>query len=359
MLIYVDKKKEKQKRIKLLFLILFCLFFITINLWQFNLSLNHTKQSLTDYQSIKHLNSWYNNADIVYLFTNNKNNTAAIIIPKTFNQENATTIALALSKLAQQKYNISLASNISENDSLINLIKVFLPQAKFNFTTNAPDIIIANDTENAASHIIKNKLFPRALNYKHTKKIQEIPGFKNFIKNTFPPLSSPKNTLEQESKNLQSFITTHEQVLKDFIFLNKEPSFTNQNFFLQNIRLCLKTKEDNLSCALDTTVSLKQNIIKAKAELGKETSINKVYLLTSDMKTKPQPDIQFNEDEGLRFVYQNRSALLLPEDIKLLDTPLKAFYILKERTGINPMFSTLDMHFYKFKIKEITYDENL
>lgn len=359
MLIYVDKKKEKQKKIRKLLLILFILFFIIINLWQFNLSLNHAKQSLTDYQLIKHLNSWYNNADIVYLFTGNKNKTAAIIIPKTFNQENATTIALALSKISQQKYNIILASNMSKNDSLMNLIKVFLPQAEFNSSANAPDIIIANNIENAVPHIIKNKLFPHALNYKHTKKIQELPALKNFIKNTFPPMPLPKNTLEQESKNLQSFITTHKQVLKDFIFLNKEPPFTNQNLFLQNIRLCLKTKENNLSCALDTTVSLRQNITKAKAGLGKENSINKVYFLTSDMKTTPQPDIRFDEDEGLRFVYQNRNALLLPEDIKLLDNPLEAFYILKEKTGINPLFNTPDMYFYKIKLKEITYDENI
>ena len=359
MLIYVDKKKERQKKIRRLLLILFGLFFITLNLWQFNSSLNHTKQSLTDYQSIKHLNPWYNSADIVYLFTDKKNNTAALIIPETFNQENATTIALALSKLPQQKYNIILAPNISENDSLIELVKVFLPQAEFNSTTNAPDIIIANDTENAAQHIIKNKLFPRALNYKHTKKIQEFPALKNFIKNTFPPSPLPQNTLEQDSKNLQSFITTHKQSLKDFIFLNKEPSFTNQNLFLQNIRLCLKTKENNLSCALDATVSLKQNIINAKVDLATEDSINKAYFLTSDMETTSQPDIRFDEDEGLRFVYQNRNALLLPEDIKLLDNPLKAFYILKEKVGINPLFNTPDMHFYKFKIKEISYDQDI
>jgi hypothetical protein len=359
MLIYVDKKKERQKKIRRLLLILFSLFFITLNLWQFNTSLNHSDQSLTDYQSIKHLNLWYNNADIVYLFTDKKNNTAALIIPETFNQENATTIALALSKLPQQKYNIILAPNISENDSLRNLIKIFLPQAEFNSTANAPDVIIANDTKIAAQHIIKNKLFPRTLNYKHTKKIQEIPALKNFIKNTFPPLPLPQNTLEQESQNLQSFISTHERILKDFVFLDKEPPFTSQNLFLQNIRLCLKTKENNLSCALDTTVSLKQNIINAKADLPKEDTINKVYLLTSDMKTTPQTTTRFNKDEGLRFVYQSRNALLLPEDMKLLDNPLKAFYILKEKTGINPLFDAPDMYFYKIKIKEITHDEDI
>ena len=359
MLIYVDKKKEKQKKIRRLLLILFSLFFILINIWQFNLSLNRSDQSLTDYKSIKHLNLWYNNADIVYLFTSNKKNAAAIIIPENFNKENALSSALALSKLPQRKYNILLTPNLKEKDSLIKLIKIFIPAAEFNTNDNTPDIIIANNVESVAPHIIKNKLLLHTLNYKHTKKIQDFPAVKNFIQSTFPPKNPPQNILEQDNKNLQSFILAHEQALKDFIFTDKEPQFVDQNFFLQNIRLCLKTKENNLSCALDTTTSLKQNIADAKASLPEEDTIIKAYLLTSDMQISSAENTPLTDDEGLRFVYQNRSANLFPEDIKLLDNNSKAFYILKEKAGINPLFETPDMYFYKFKIKEILYDKDI
>lgn len=359
MLIYVDKKKEKQKKIRKLIFILFSLFFILINIWQFNLSLNRSNQSLTDYKSIKHLNSWYNHADVVYLFISNKKNTVAIIIPEIFNKENALSTALALSKLPQKKYNILISPEITVKEDLINLTKIFLPAAELNTSDNTPDIIITSNIENAAPYIIKNKLFLRTLNYKHTKKIQDFPAVKNFIQNTFPPANPPQNILEQDNENLQSFVSTHKQALEDFIFADKEPQFIDQNFFLQNIRLCLKTKENNLSCALDTTTSFKQNLINAKASLPKKDTIIKVYLLTSDMEISPDTGTPFKAIDGLRFVYKNRNALLFPEDIKLLDNAQKAFYILKEKAGINPLFNAPDMYFYKFKIKEISYDKDI
>lgn len=359
MLIYVDKKKEKQKKIRKLLIILFCLFLLLINLWQFNLSLNSADKSLTDYTTITHLNSWYKNAGIVYLFSSNKNKNIAVLIPEKFNRENALSTALALSRLPQKKYTVHIAPHIKEKDDLEELSKIFLPQAKFDSTSASPNIIITNNIDDATAHITEYKLFPHTINYKHAEKIQDMPALKTFLQNVFPEPPLPQNILEQDSRNIQSFISSHKQTLKNLIFLGKEPQFTDQNLFLKNIRLCLKSKQNRFSCALDKTTSFKQNLIDAKAAFEDEDSITTAYLLTSDIEIAASPNLQLNEDEGLRFVYNNRHAILFPDDIKLLGTPLQALYTLKEKAGLNPLFETADMHFYKFKIKEIDNDKDL
>ena len=192
MLIYVDKKKEKQKKRRRICLILFCLFLIVINVFQFKTAQQHSLQSLTTYSSIKHLSPWFNKANTVHLLiSQTKNNYSVLCIPTQLNRENTITTALALSKLPQKKYQIYLAQDITEKKLLTQLINLLHPSATITTYLNEAHMLITTDYQTASSFISNKKLFPTTLNYKHAQKLLNKAEIKQFIKQNFPSIPTP------------------------------------------------------------------------------------------------------------------------------------------------------------------------
>jgi hypothetical protein len=121
----------------------------------------------------------------------------------------------------------------------------------------------------------------------------------------------------------------------------------------------LQSKDENIVCSLSEDVSLKENLHKLLKEVPSEIDWNRFYLLTSDEEISSSKFLSLEQDEGVYFYYQGLDAFLLPEDIKKLDNIAQVFYLLKEKAGLNPLFEAPDMKFYKFKIREVTIDEEI
>lgn len=360
MLLYVDKKKEKQKKIRRCLLVLFCIFFLSINIFQFRQSLQYSKQSLVTYVSIKHLASWFRQADVVYLLKSvTGGHNAVIIVPHHLNRENVLTIASALSKLQQRQYKVFVSHKIENVKIIKGLVSLFYPQVVFVDKIEAANLLISTEFQEVKSYIFSQHLYPMVLNFKHTNRIQQNGRLMRFIDEHFVSVQQPQSELEKEAFALQQFIDDYGDDLRRFVFNHTEPQFASQNFFLQNIRVCLQSKDENIVCSLSEDVSLKENLHKLLKEVPSEIDWNRFYLLTSDEEISSSKFLSLEQDEGVYFYYQGLDAFLLPEDIKKLDNIAQVFYLLKEKAGLNPLFEAPDMKFYKFKIREVTIDEEI
>lgn len=360
MLLYVDKKKERQKKVRRYLFVFFCLFFLLINVFQYQQSLRHTTQSLVSYESIRHSVPWFSSADVVYLFSSAANkDRATIVIPNQLNRENAQTLALALSKLSSRKYKVFVSSLLGDKSFIRKMVLLFYSKAVFVDTIDLADLLISSDFEEINSYILTQSLYPKVLNFKHAHKIMNNDLLAQFINKHFEQPLEPQNELEQEAFSLQQFIDDYSKDLQQFIVNHKEPKFAAQGFFLQNIRFCLSDESSKFVCSLATDVSLKENIKNAERRLPPKARVQKGYLLTSNKIINPVKENELAQDEGVYFYYQGIEAILLPDDIKKLDNIADVFYLLKERAGLNPVFEAVDMKFYKFKIREVTIDEKI
>jgi len=354
MLIYVDKKKEKQKKIKIISLILCGIFIVLLNIKYYYSSQNSNTQSLTSYQTLKHSNPWYNQSSPIYLFSSKQNpNQNILIIPSELTRENATTIAFILSKLPYSQYSLNLTTEVPNKKTIRNITEKVIT-----ISNTAPsNITITTDLSNVEDIINDENLYPSISNYKKAQKTLNNSPLNEILNDIFPLPIPVEDDIKKEQQNLKSFSKDNLKYLKRLILKQKEPPFTKQYLFLQNVRLCLKSK-DKISCSTSTRNSLKKNLAIALQKLKKDTP-HKLLLWTSDFPLDDQSFKELKSDEGIYFKSQNRESFLLPQDINTLTNQKDIIYILKQKVGLNPQYTTPDMKFYKFKITEVDLDDNI
>ena len=357
MLIFVDKKKEKQRKIKILCIFFGAIFLLIANILHFQEALFHNAEKLTDYHSHKISNNWYNKADVIYLLTSHNNQqTKVILLPSNFNRENATTLALAFSKLPQKETHIHFTDEISNQKDIKNLASLFLPITSKHSAEQ--QLLISSDFEKVEKDIQQNHLYPLVLNYKHAQKLTHLNKLTQQLDELFPPVPIPQNKLEENKINIQKFAAENLPTIKNIIFHNQTPSFALQNIFSGNIRFCLKSESNN-KCNFSTHNSFARNLQKTADKFSLQDIPQKLILLTDDMPISTEDYQNIASDEGLHFIFNNHKTFLFPEEIISLADKQKALYILKEKAGLNPEYQSDDMKLYKFKTLEIDLDDNI
>jgi hypothetical protein len=360
MLLYVDKKKEKQQRIKRIVIVFLCILFLLLNILQFYRSLHQAEQQLSSYTSVRHLSQWFEDTDVVYVFKSMLGKQYAIVkIPARLNRENMTTVAYALSGILTESRHIHLSCGVSQRPVLEQLIFFLQPKAVFVPTKENADVIITGDDENIYQDIFERQLFPFVYSYKSSQKMLKNKFFNDFLSQVFsePPILISK--LDRDEKGLEAFVNDYKEEFYNLVSYKKVPEFSAQAAFLKNARVCFRLKDSSAHCSLLKDVSILQNIKNIEKSLPQNIEVEKVYLLTSDEKVTLSNMKKLKENEGLRFCYRGRSAILLPYEIKALDKAISPFYILKQKAGLNPQFDTEGMQFYKFKVKEINIHEDI
>ena len=356
MLLYVDKKKEKRRKVKIFLFILLSIFILLANFSHFFYALHHTPKKLTTYKTSKKTNDWYLNAQPAILFASRKTPIKAILVPKEISRENLIT---TISIFAELKNKIQMLK-ISPKTPLFSEIKqaaqIFSPDLKIsdeNF-----DTIITPDINEITDLIKSERLFPSTFNYKQATPLENTHEIKSLVNTTFPLPIPPKNSLEKEWMALNNFIKENEESLMNFIKNDTPPIFAVQNAFLKNIRICMITKNDTL-CKTQDNISLQKNIIDIKNEIPKNQTVKKLIFLTSDEEIFILKKQKLEQNEGLHFCYQNKEAFIFPKEIPSLEDLKKDLIKLKEKAGINPEYTTTDMKLYKFKIVEVNIDEKI
>ncbi len=356
MLLYIDKKKEKRRKIKMLFLILLSIFILLANFSHFFYALHHTPQKLTTYKTSKKTNDWYFNAQPSILFASKKSPIKAILIPKETSRENLITAISIFAELKDKIQTLKISPKIPLFSEIKQAAQIFSPDLKI--SNENFDTIITYDINEITDLIENEHLFPSTFNYKQATPLENTHEVKSLIDTTFPLPIPPKNILEKEWRALNNFTKDNKKSLIDFIKNDTPPIFAAQNAFLKNIRICMTTENDTF-CRTQDNISLQKNIIDIKKEIPKNQSVKRLVLLTSDEKIPTLKKQKLEQNEGLHFCYQNKEAFIFPKEIPSLDNLKKDLVKLKEKAGINPEYTTTDMKLYKFKTVEVNIDEKI
>ena len=357
MLIFVDKKKEKQRRIKILYFICVILFIVVANIFHFKKALNYNNKKLATYQTIVQKNDWYDKSKTVYLLLSQQENAqTVIIIPKKINRENITTLAWAFSKIKDIPAEITLTPEISDSQIINELAEVFFPLATKE--DHKQKILISSDLDQVKDTIMAEHLYPLTLNYKHTKKINNHSQFMQFLDKNFPAPPKPKNKQEQEKRALQEFAMENISILQRITLEQKTPEFSHRNLLLKSVRFCLQDSQGT-ACNTDSNSSFIKNLNTLLQSQRTKIKPKKLILLTSDELIENIDSLTLEADEGLHFQFQKREAFLLPEEIQNLKKTNKAIYVIKQKAGLNPKYTTSQMKFYKFKTTEVILDEKI
>lgn len=356
MLLYVDKKKQKRRQIKKACTIFAVIFILTANIIHYKTALHQTDQTLTKYQSVKSEQNWFNNADIVSIFSNKTTKTPEIIIiPSRLNRENAITIAYALSQISPSAASIAFTPEIAEQDFLLQMAQTFAPS--LTKSADTAEILITSDIKQAEQTIIKNKLFPQTLNYSRAQKKKLPPQLQTIINKKFPILPPPVKTLEKQHAAIKKFATDYKNELNAIINnQNRQIPFSAQYNLLKNVALCL-IKNKQISCSLEKNNSLMKNMALASTKFSNRQKPQKILFLTTEEEIPCNASLK--PEEGLLFRFNNREALLLPQKISELPATANPYAVIKELAGLNPDYQNNSMKFYKFKTTEVNLHDHL
>lgn len=355
MLLYVDKKKEKRRKLKKISVVFFLALVLIGNILHFKTALHTPQQALTSYSSIRFSQNWYNKAEVVYFFANPDEVQQLIVIPKNFNRENTVTTALAFSKLQKNATTLFFTPEVTHQEELQKLAKIFFPSLTISNADTA-DILLTTEVNALASIIRQKKLSPIVLNYKRAEKLLNLQLLETFLDTYFPLFPAPADPQEKELLSLRKFAEKYRKELQNLLLQKQISDFSAQNLFLQNAKICIKT-ENKTVCRTSSETSLKKNLLKALQSLPEGQSPQKLFFLTSELQIPEFSSLKDNE--GLHFRCQNRETMLLPENISALANKNNAFYILKKRAGLNPQYTSPDMTFYKFKTMEIDINDSI
>lgn len=352
MLLYVDKKRQKRHRIKLITITLSIIFFLCTNIVVFNIQLQKTDQHLTNFPPKKQTNSWYAKSDVITIFTPKESTYPhAIIIPQKTNRENLLILALAFSKMNNTPFNIECTSEIKDSIILQKLA------ALYNKSTSplpTHKIIISSQIAPLSDLIKTKNLHPTTLHFQNTKKLQKTTDLQILFDTLFPLPTEPQTQLEKEQHSLKKFALKYQNELQSFFAAKPQKiTFTNQNLFLQNVGICLTIPSDHI-CEINTTNSLQANIRSALKKVSPDTKPEKLILLTSLEEIKINTPLA--TDDGVVLNYGKRQSLILPHE---KNKQANIYRVLKQRAGINPDYYSNEMKFYKFKTTEININDNI
>ncbi len=352
MLLYVDKKKLKRRKIKIISITLSCILILIANIIHFRTALHQTDQSLTAYTPLQTTQNWYNGADVVTVFSAHKQ-IKAILIPQNTNRENTLTIALALSRLPAGKTILTFTEDVSPKNYLQTLSGLFISPEENKTQEN---VIITTDINQIIPLINELKLTPAALNYRQTANLRTNERLNSFINRHFPPEPQPLGIQEKQQQALEQFAQKYRSDLLKLIQSSENSiAFINKSLLLQHLAVCISSK-DKTVCNATAGYSLQKNLHTALAGLHSQTP-QKIFLLTT-----PE-EIPFNtvleKDDGALLRYGTKEAFILPQKKAQNPNNTNIYAYLKQQAGLNPDYHSPDMKFYKFKTTEIDINDNI
>lgn len=354
MLLYVNKKQQRRKRIKLVSLILFCVFVVLANIIHFNNALHKSDKNLTDYTPITFVHNWYNSAQNITLFSSSYNpSEQIIIIPSTINRETSLTLAYAFSKISSAP-SLEFTQEVPNTEFLAKLVSAATISQKKASTTN---LLITTDSELVRNQILDKKLYPTVINYQQAKKITNNKDIMDLINNSFPLPKESGYVLDKQQNSLQKFISAYQKNINPISPRTNIQNLSLHGFLLQNISLCLQTPTAKF-CSINNSNSFQKNLSVVLKQIDDYTKITKLTLLTSSEEISPNTLLK--PDEGIIFKYGIKEQLLLPSEVtELIQKQQNPYLVIKQLAGYNYQYNAADMKFYKFKIVEIDINDKI
>lgn len=363
MLLYVDKKKERQKKLKRILLIICTICIVAINFIDFPIDLNHTKASLLNYRAPTTTPQWYTQTSPITILSSSQKTNYALIIPQELTRENLAIIAKAFSQIPSTATQIYFTPEITQQDELLKLAQIFVPSLKLS-TTSAPIMVSSNEGEILA--LLNTKEYTiHSLNYNTAKDIYSKPEVQTFLNTNAPLPPMPQNKLEQEKANLIQLVKDKKDIILSTIpstsYAKIDFPISAQYILLKNTNVCLSSS-DKKFCTLNNSSSLKGNIKRTLKKFTSSDKLQTLSLLTSLEEIKPNSPLA--QDEGLIFRFGIREKILLPQEIKQYNNrnsneEPNVFRYIKQQAGINPDYNNPEMKFYKFKTVEININDNI
>ena len=350
MLLYIDKKKQKRQKIKILAIIFTILFFIISNLIQFPISLNNSKQKIAHYTSNQ--NSVHKLPNAVTVFAVSQYATPKIIqIPSPLNREEIKTLTQIFKKHADKIKTIYITPEVQTPQTIQTILRTVIPDLKIT-NNKETSIIITTAYNNFASLIQKESLYPYTKI--QSKKITLPQSFYHLQDSFFPLPIIPDSILKAEQINLQNFANDYKTEIQTYVSTNRlsEIPFPQQHLFLQNVNICLSYDNKHF-CNLENQLSLAHKLTILSQKLPKNAQNIKLNLLTTQQNINSIDNL--NEDDGILFRYGVRESILLPGSYKKTES----FQKLKKDAGLNPEYQNKNMNFYKFKTVEINLDDKI
>ena len=345
MLLYVNKKEIRRKKIKIFLIILFSVLFCYANIIHFKKNLHTSPDKISSYQTITKKPIHPFNIPTVEIFLSKNKNIKHILLPQNITKETTYKIVKALN-IHNNTTTVYLTPEIKNNILLHQIINYTKHEISEVITPNTT--ILTTNIKDLKPLIYKDKLYPKSITYSYIDDITLTNIINNFFKKDFVA----KNTLEEEQHNLQIFIKDNKKELIDLI---KNKSITDiyypkQNNLLKNASFCIKTSQQTI-CNTQKNISFVKSISQTLKTIPANEKIQKLILLTS---FEPIDNITNLKNSGLLFKYEKRQAILLPDEI----TPT-SFDDIKIKSGINPTFKTNTMHYYQFRTVEIEINDNI
>ncbi len=345
MLLYVNKKEIRRKKIKFFLIILSIVLFLTANIINFKQKLHTPTENLNSYQTVIKKPLLPSNIPVVEVFLSKNKKIKHILIPQNITKEVAYKIVKSL-KTNQNTTNVFLTDELKENSLLQQIINYTNHKISENITKKTT--IITSNIEFLSPLIYKEKLYPKSITYSYIKDTD----LQNIINNFFSKDFIPQNSLEQEQNNLQIFVKDHQKELINLINNAKltDIYYPKQHSLLKNTSFCLQTNIQTI-CNTKQNISFIKSLRQTLNELSSNEKPQKLIILTS---LKEIPDNINLKDSGLLFKYEERQAILLPEQITS-----SSYNDIKIKAGINPSYKTNAMKYYQFKTVEIDLNDNI
>lgn len=212
MLLYIDKKKQKRRRIKIAALTVAAVLFVILNCTHFSTALHQTDKTLLTYHPRPSMAEEYEHSAPVTLFTFTSASAAdsapaVILIPSVANRQNFITTAQAFSQIAPDTTEVQFTPEIKETSALLSLIQIFAPACRITESShtavNQPDtipsdtepsssrsIIVSSDINAVKAVISAQNLYPHTINYtaalKKFKTLEAFSSVKPLLDRLFP-----------------------------------------------------------------------------------------------------------------------------------------------------------------------------
>jgi acyl-CoA synthetase (AMP-forming)/AMP-acid ligase II len=161
--------------------------------------------------------------------------------------------------------------------------------------------------------------------------------------------------LQKEISSLNEFVLMYKKDILDALSPNHKHSFTTHGFFLKNANICINYQHNKI-CEINNNYSLEKNI-KNIIEKNIDKNISHINILTSLKEISTTESLENND--GIALIFENRTEVLLPHELKQLSQTDNPFYIIKNKMGINPDYTSSKMKYFKFKTLEIEINDNI
>ena len=236
MLLYVDKKALRYKKIKYSFIAVFTIFFVWANVYFFGEFLHTPNGHIVDYKRIKTFdNKWYQNSVPVVLYSSFDGKPKVMIIPQDITREIITEVANVFMNFNDKnKLNILFTNDVCNRDYLLTIASLFV--ANVNEVKNEEDLIISSNYDYVKPFIYYNRLQPSVINYSESNLLKSNIDFQKILNKRFPLAYIPRNNLEIEQESLKNFADDYKDDINNLLDGNMlyKHKFSHQSMLFVN-----------------------------------------------------------------------------------------------------------------------------